>query len=168
MANESTEIGACFWSLGRDENETLTSELVERLRADGTDVEAIDGEVLSASLSLEDLSDSEARLEAICYVVIRLQKHGVIPVLHNHDCSPEELSTINDRLEKMTFLVGDEWEHAADELTNTVQLDSDKAVDDMVSDILEHVEQRGLFAGGVSDQRSDEEVTDRLKNLGYI
>lgn len=163
MSDQQTEIGACFWNLSGDD---LTRQLSERIRSDGTSVEVIDTGELSRSLSLDSLPDDEARADAVSFPIVRLQKHGIVTIVDDNQISPELLSKLEDQLEKLTFIVDSSVE--SESLQHTFECPEGDSSGEIVDALMDYGEDRGLFAEGVSDQRSDEEVTDRLKNLGYI
>lgn len=166
MGEQSADIGACFWMVSDETGDELVEALSERIRSDGTSVEVIDGTELLESLSTDELPDDDARADAVSYPIVRLQKHGIVTIIENSRLTPELLSKVDDQLEKTTFLVDPSADTGSFE--HTLEVPSGESTGDVVDDLMDYAEERGLFAEGVSDQRSDEEVTDRLKNLGYI
>jgi hypothetical protein len=166
ISDQQTEIGACFWNLSDEAGDDVTVELSKRIRSDGTDVEVIDVEELSRSLSLDALPYGEARSAAVAYPIVRLQKHGIVTIVDDNQISSQMLSKLEDQLEKLTFIVDSSVE--SESLQHTFECPEGESSGEIVDALMDYGEDRGLFAEGVSDQRSDEEVTDRLKNLGYI
>lgn len=169
MNDSPADIAPCFlicFSDGSDSKQYV-DHLAERIRSDGTSVEVLSGREMEAALSLDRITEDTERAQAIAYVLVRLQKHGVVPIVRDVDFTAGMAGTIRENLEKNTFVVGSDGVLEGAE-ADVFHIDDPSAVDESVGALYSNCEERGIFEGSVSDHRSDEEVTDRLKNLGYI
>lgn len=166
--NASTDIAPCFWIVSDDRNPRtrFSDSLADRLRTDGTDVEILNQSDVETSLSLSELPDASQRCQAISYLLVNLQKHGVSPILNGESDLLVEAQSANEYLEKHTLVVDQSLGEDLN-LSHSIALTLDELEDELET-LITHCEDRGLFNESVSDHRSDEEVTDRLKNLGYI
>jgi len=162
----SLEIAPCFLLLKHSgKSDQFADQFRDRLESRGIDVELIEFADLSDSLSLDHVDSPSEWADRLTYPMVLLQKHGIVPVLNHVHLSGNDLGPVDQRLENL-LVVG-----PADGGLDTPSvpvLTVDYSSEDAVEEVLSSCEERGLFDRPVSEKRSDEEVTDRLKNLGYI
>lgn len=163
MSSTVGDIAPSLWFFGGEKTQHDFQSLSDRIREDGTKVELLENAELNEKYLPAGL-DLQERVRVLSFPVILLQKHGVVPVIWLSECEEELVSELTGRLEKSLFFTTEANEGDNDEL---IRLDPGEETS-FAEEIMQIAGERGLFEEQISEDRSDEEVTDRLKNLGYI